>query len=91
MSSVARARPKFTRPIQDAALRSRGATVGVMILMLALAYWRLWRPGSGWAKALCIAGCSLAVVGYAVRIADGDFPSNAVHTRGVALSGAASS
>lgn len=47
--------------------------------------WRLWRPGRGWAMALCLAGCSLALVGYAVRILDGDFPTNEVHTRGVAL------
>ena len=47
--------------------------------------WRLWRPGSGWAKALCATGCALALLVYAVRIADGDFATNDAHTRGVAL------
>lgn len=47
--------------------------------------WRLWRPGAGWAKALCAAGCTLAFVAYGIRIVDGDFASNDVHTRGVAL------
>lgn len=47
--------------------------------------WRLWRPGARWAQALCAAGCALALVVYGIRIVDGDFATNAVHTRGVAL------
>ncbi len=47
--------------------------------------WRLWRRGARWAQALCAAGCTLALVVYGIRIVDGDFASNNVHTRGVAL------
>jgi len=61
------------------------AFVALGTVALWLVVWRVFRPGKGWGAALCVVGCGLTLLAYAVRLWDGDFAHNGGETRGFLL------